>query len=122
MATMVLKNVNPITNHSNFTISTFTLTDEFGDFSNISNVKYIWMPQHPDIYKGNILCHFLLKMIKENLLIYSDLRGFMIFKLKLNSEPELYQGLGNSWARLAVDFIDTNLYSLDEGHYIIYPT
>ena len=60
--TFVLKNTNPLEEHSQFTIATFTLTDENGNYDSISNIKYLWMPQHPDIYKGNVLCNFLLEL------------------------------------------------------------
>lgn len=117
--TLVLIKKNPVIESSDYTVATFSLTDENGNSDNISNIKYLWMPQHPDIYKGNVLCEYLLSMIKNKLLIYSDLRGFMIFHKPDGYVPELYQGADQSWARIRLDFIDTNLDEINEGKYIV---
>jgi hypothetical protein len=121
MSRLILKNRNPIIQNSSDLQSTdFSLTDDFGNWSDPTQISWIWLPQSITVTKSDILSTYNLSLLEERILIYSSLyEKFLLVKRDNSHLPEANVGMDNSWSRLKVIYIDTSMNELIEGIYTI---
>lgn len=121
MASFMLVNRNPLTTPSTIhdTVTTFTLTDEYGNSNDITAVKYLWIPHPASISHSDVLAENMLSVLAERIIIYSDVNGFVILNRSSTVAPDLNIGFGNSWSRIEVTYIDSNFTGMWEGFYVM---
>ena len=82
------------------------MTESFGDISYATQLSStIWVSQSS--LNGEEPTRFILDRIKDKIILRSDQFGFSIYQK--NGEIEYSVGFNNSWAKIPISYINSNV-------------